>query len=176
VESPPDLPGDHDPFEESELLSEDDLREMAARGDGLAQWALDIGRGMIANRVILGDRVHRFVAPIWVVFDALTVSQAKWLRLQPREVEPRVLEAIRLERVVWSSFWPVSPGDTIEFDLSRDGRGTALRFRWFTNSPPDERGIAITRQRLNRKFGGELRGWVDSAWSPVSWERPVDPP
>jgi hypothetical protein len=52
----------------------------------------------------------------------------------------------------------VSPDDTIEFDLVPDDGGTAMRFRWYTDSPPDERGIGITRQRLNQKFGGDLRG------------------
>jgi hypothetical protein len=27
-----------------------------------------------------------------------------------------------------------------------------------SDSPPDARGIGITRQRLNQKFGGDLRG------------------
>jgi hypothetical protein len=71
-----------------------------------------------------------------------------------------VLEATKFDRVVWSSFWPVSPNDTIEFDLSE---ATALRFRWYTDSPPDARGIGITRQRLNQKFGGNLRAVV-SEW------------
>lgn len=126
------------------------------------------------RRQVLADRVHRYNAPLAVLFSALTVDQAKWLRLQPREIEPRVLEAVPLERVVWSSFWPVSPQDTIEFDLSAigsggrllsrgkfvDGEPSAIRFRWLTDSPPDERGIALTRQRLNRKFGGDLRAVV----------------
>ena len=60
-----------------------------------------------------------------------------------------------------------SPGkDTIEFDLSRRGSGTDVRMRWMSDSAPDERGIAITRQRLNAKLGGDLRGWFadDHAW------------
>jgi hypothetical protein len=70
------------------------------------------------------------------------------------------------ETVVWSSFWPVSPDDTIEFDLSASREGTSIRFRWFTASPPDERGIGITRLRLNRKFGGDLRAIVSEYyWS-----------
>ena len=117
-------------------------------------------------RLVLADRVHHYAAPIEVLFAALTVDQAKWLRLQPGEVEPRVLERVPNGSVVWSSFWPVSPADTIEFDLAPSREGTSIRFRWFTASPPDERGIGITRQRLNRKFGGDLRAVVSEFyWS-----------
>lgn len=133
-------------------------------------------------REVFADRLHRFEAPIWVVYEALTVRQDKWLYLQPGEVKPELLEATPETHVVWSSFWPVSPGDTIEFDLREPGRqrggasrvseGTSLRFRWLTDAPPDERGVAITRQRLNKKLGSDLRAWVDSAWSTVSWDRP----
>jgi hypothetical protein len=131
---------------------------------------------------VLADRVYRFEAPIWVVYDALVIGQDNWLVLQPGEVAPQVLEAVRTSSVVWSSFWPLSPLDKIEFDLTEPGKrggaerpseGTSLRFRWSTSSPPDDRGIAITRQRLNRKFGSHLRAWVDSAWSPVSWDPPA---
>jgi hypothetical protein len=91
------------------------------------------------------------------MFKALTDDRSWWLGLQPGEVEPQVLATEGQRRVVWSSFWPVSPNDTIEFDLTSDIGGTQIRFRWYTDAPPDERGIAITRQRLNRKFGGNLR-------------------
>lgn len=58
-----------------------------------------------------------------------------------------------MTRVVWSSFWPASPHDTIELDLTDKGdHETAIRLRWFTNSPPDARGVGITRRRLNAKI------------------------
>jgi hypothetical protein len=118
------------------------------------------------ERLVLADRVHHYAAPIGLLFAALTVDQAKWLRLQPGEVEPRVLESVPNETIVWSSFWPVSPAGTIEFDLAPSGDGTSIRFRWFTASPPDDRGISINRQRLNRKFGGDLRAVVSAFyWS-----------
>jgi hypothetical protein len=81
------------------------------------------------QRIVLADRVHHYAAPSELLFAALTVDQAKWLRLQPGEVEPRVLESVPNETVVWSSFWPVSPADTIEFDLSPSREGTSIRFR-----------------------------------------------
>jgi hypothetical protein len=111
----------------------------------------------VQDRIVLADRVYKYNAPIEFLFYALTADLAWWLGLHPGEVEPRVLETTKFDRVVWSSFWPVSPNDTIEFDLSG---ATALRFRWYTDSPPDERGIGITRQRLNRKIGGNLRAVV----------------
>jgi hypothetical protein len=109
------------------------------------------------QRQCLADRVHRFNGiPVEVIVTALTTERSWWLGLQPGEVEPQIL-ASDAHHVVWSSFWPVSPNDTIEIDLSNLEDGTELRFRWYSDSPPDERGIAITRQRLNRKFGGNLR-------------------
>ena len=73
---------------------------------------------------------------------------------------PEVVEADANRRVVWSSFWPVSADDTIEINLTPDRGDTLLTFRWFSASPPDERGVGITRQRLNRQFGGSIRGWL----------------
>ena len=133
---------------------------------------------------VFGDRAHVFQAPAWVVFDALSLNDEKqrdhgtWLHLELGEVEPRILEAIPYARVVWSSLWPVSPNDTIQFDLAHDDRhwrNTSVRFRWFSETPPDARGIGITRQRLNRKLGSDLRAWVDSAYSTVLWDRPDEP-
>lgn len=103
---------------------------------------------------VFADRSHRFAPPAWVMFDALTVDLDKWLDLAPGEVQPRVLEAERPRRVVWSSFWPASPNDTVELLLAPDGPGTTLRFIWRSPSPPDERGVAITRQRARRRAPG----------------------
>jgi hypothetical protein len=118
--------------------------------------------GEVEDSDVFGDRTHHFVPPAWVMFDALTVDLDKWLDLAPGEVRPRILEAERPSRVVWSSFWPVSPNDTVELLLAPDGPGTTLRFIWRSPSPPDERGVAITRQRLNQKLAGDLREWVDT--------------
>ena len=38
-----------------------------------------------------------------------------------------------------------------------------MRFRWRTDSPPDERGVGITRQRVNRKLAYSGRGASDRA-------------
>jgi hypothetical protein len=124
------------------------------------------GRGRQARQA-LADRTHRYRAPAPVLFAALTTELGGWLRLAPGEVRPRILEAVPATRVVWSSFWPASPDDTIELDLADVGREeTLIRLRWFTTNPPDDRGIGFTRQRLNLKLGGDLRGVVaDDNWS-----------
>ena len=133
------------------------------------EWVSDQGsaRARLNDAQVFCDRVHRHRAPVDVLFRALTDKEAKWwLQLQPGEVEPEVLEAVPFEHVVWSSFWPVSPEDTIVFDISGSGPRCSVRFRWFSDSPPDDRGIGITRQRLNRKFGADIRSVVsDYYWS-----------
>ena len=80
----------------------------------------------------------------------------------PREVPPRVVTSSRPSRVVWSSLWPVSPGDRIDFHIRPDGAGSAVRFVWTSPTPPDERGIGLVRHHLNEAIGGDLRWWVDS--------------
>jgi hypothetical protein len=146
-------------------------------------------RPRLAEPGLYADRVHTYAAPIALLFAALTVEEAMWWVdwLQPGEVRPRVLEAEPFRRVVWSSLWPVSPDDTIEFDLSEsaenrymsagelaDDKPTAIRFRWYSAFPPDARGIAITRQRLNRKLGGDLRAVVSEYyWQGPSGTTPI---
>ena len=120
----------------------------------------DDGREPAAAQV-WADRTHRFNAPISLLFGALATDLTGWMRLAPGEVWPTILESAAPTRVVWSSFWPVSPDDTIELDLVSEGREkTTVRLRWLTDRPPDDRGIGVTRQRLNRKIGGDLRGVV----------------
>ena len=126
--------------------------------------------GNVSDRVVLADREHRYRAALWIIFRALAKDHAAWWPLHPGEVLPAVVDAAPPDRIVWSSPWPVSPNDTIEFSLTIWGHdGTALRFRWLTDAPPDDRGVAITRQRLNTKLGGFLRGWLtdDRAWRPA---------
>lgn len=86
------------------------------------------------------------------------LMDTSWLNLQPGEVRPVVLDSMSDRRVVWSSFWPSSADDMIELDIGGGGDDCTVRMRWFSSSPPDDRGIALTRQRLNRKIGGDLRG------------------
>jgi hypothetical protein len=118
-----------------------------------------LARLMTDERMLLGDRIKRYSAPPHVVFQVLTDVDGfwEWLHQAPGEVRPVILEAVTPTRVVWASLWPVSPTDTIEFDLEPYLAGTDLRFRWWSAHPPDSRGIAITRQRLNRYLGSDLR-------------------
>jgi hypothetical protein len=115
---------------------------------------------------LLADRIHHFRAPVTLLYSALTTDLDAWMRLAPGEVVPTVLDATPLTKVVWSSFWPNSPEDTIVLHLTGFREETTIRLQWFTRTPPDERGVGITRQRLNRKIGGDLRGVVaDYNWS-----------
>ena len=115
----------------------------------------------VPDRIVAGERTHHYQSGGAYVFDLLTRRRAEWVELHPGEVLPDVLEQEPNSRVVWSSFWPVSPDDTVEITLTSDGEHrTTLRYSWLTDAPPDERGIAITRQRLNTRFGGDIRGWT----------------
>lgn len=122
---------------------------------------------------VLAERTHQYSgAPRAVIFRALTTHRARWLDLHPGEVLPSIVEAIANERVVWSSFWPASPEDTIAILLTEDRGTTTLRFRWHTTKPPDARGVGFTRQRLNTKFGGDIRGWLATD---EAWQEPIEP-
>jgi hypothetical protein len=76
----------------------------------------------------MADRIHRLPAPPSVIYNALMLHREKWVRLRPGETMPDVLAAQPDESVVWSSFWPVSPEDTIEMALTGDNR-TELHFQ-----------------------------------------------
>jgi len=123
--------------------------------------------------VVLGDTMHLYRD--WdcgTVFNGLTAHRESWMRLHPGEVLPEVLEAEAPSRVVWSSFWPVAPDDTIELLLEQKTAGTSLRWVWRSPTPPDARGVAITRQRVNTKLGGDIRGWLAHVlWSGGDGER-----
>jgi hypothetical protein len=116
----------------------------------------------VADRVVFGEREHSYYSDRAYVFDLLTRRRAEWVQLHPGEVLPDVVAAEPDSFVVWSSFWPGSPDDIIEMTLTTepDNGPTTLRYRWLTDSPPDARGIGITRQRLNTRFGGDIRGWT----------------
>lgn len=75
---------------------------------------------------------------------------------------PAGRQAVRPSLVEWSSLWPVSPEDSIVFAVEPDGAGCAVTLRWWTANPPDERGVALVRHRLNNAIGGELRDFVDT--------------
>jgi hypothetical protein len=117
---------------------------------------------MVPERRAYADRVQKYAPPPWRIFDALVDEREKWLLVRDHEVDPDVLDAVRPSLVVWGSLWPVSPDDTIEFHLTPAVGGTAMRFTWYTASPPDDRGIGLVRQHLNTALGQDLREWVDT--------------
>jgi hypothetical protein len=92
---------------------------------------------------VLADRIHRYKLPLGLLYAALTENRAAWLRLQPGEITPEVVEAIPLQRVIWSSFWPASPDDIIELDLSSS--------RQEHREPTRGQQVANHRRRLLRR-------------------------
>lgn len=112
--------------------------------------------------MVLAERRHRLAPPPWRIFAALTEEVDRWLTLRPREVKPRVVKGVPSSLVEWSSLWPVSPTDSIVFEIEPDGAGCAVTLRWSTSNPPDEKGIGLVRHRLNYAIGGELRDFVDT--------------
>jgi len=107
--------------------------------------------------VILADASKKIACPPGVLLEAMVEPEA-WLTLAPREVYPEAT-LMGVSRVRWTSLWPKAPHDVIDIDVSRE-QATILRFRWWTDSPPDDRGIGKVRFRLNYIFGSELRGAV----------------
>lgn len=124
---------------------------------------------VVSEEVTLADARKKYAdATLDTVF-ALVSDPSRWLVVRPSEKQPRVIECRPGEGVRWSSLWPAAPNDTILIDLvavgeataqRAAGTGTELRFRWVTDSPPDERGVGLVRYRLNYIFGSELRGWL----------------
>jgi hypothetical protein len=93
--------------------------------------------------------------PLEALYEAVT-GPRDWRRPQPGEVLPRIVEAVPGERVVWSSFWPVSPGRRHRVGVRRRQQSPAGR--------PARPGTARPAgQRLGRKFGAGLRG-VDTVY------------
>ncbi|GAB3861897.1 hypothetical protein GCM10028801_26560 [Nocardioides maradonensis] len=109
-----------------------------------------------------GGRTKRLPAPQWVVWESLTEPHAPrarpWLNLRRGEVEPTVLEAVRPDRVVWSSLWPDRPRDRVVFELSGARDDTRLRFTLLTpDAPPDESTAASLGKRMSHLIFADLR-------------------
>jgi len=110
----------------------------------------------------LGSRTHKLPAPQHVVWESLTNPHKRgsrpWLNLLSDEVEPAILVAEELTRLVWSSLWPSRPHDQVELELSSVGRETALTFTLLTpDDPPDPSKLGHLRKRLNHLLSADLR-------------------
>jgi len=122
------------------------------------------GRSTYANGMIqIGSRARRLPAPPSVVWESLVEPHRPgtrpWLSLLPDEVAPRVLEADKPNRVVWSSLWPSRPRDQVHFALAAAAGGeTSLRFTLFTpDDAPDQSKTGHLRRRLNHLLFADLR-------------------
>lgn len=124
---------------------------------------------VVSEELTLADATKKYTDATLARVFALVSEPSRWLVLRPGEQQPRVIESRPSECVRWSSLWPAAPRDTVFIDLvavgeataqRAAGTGTELRFRWVTDSPPDERGVGLVRFRLNYIFGSELRGWL----------------
>lgn len=107
--------------------------------------------------VILADASKKFFYPPGVLLEAMVEPEA-WLSLARGEVFPQAT-LMGAYRVRCTSLWPKAHHDVIDIDISRDAT-TVVRFRWSTESPPDDRGVGKVRFRLNYIFGSDLRGAV----------------
>ena len=110
----------------------------------------------------IGSRVRKLPAPPAVVWESLTQPRRPgarpWLNLLEDEVDPRVLEAQRPTRVVWSSLWPRRPRDQIRLELATAGSETLLKFTLLTPADlPDQSKTGHMRRRLNQLLFADLR-------------------
>jgi hypothetical protein len=123
-----------------------------------------VGESIYAADVIeIGSRARTLPAPPSVVWESLAEPRRpgarSWLELLPDEVEPRVLEAARPYRLVWSSLWPSRPDDQVHLELTAvRGEETSLRFTLLTPAEvPDQSKAGHLRRRLNQLLFADLR-------------------
>ncbi|MEU8268549.1 hypothetical protein AB0B89_15435 [Sphaerisporangium sp. NPDC049002] len=110
----------------------------------------------------LASRERTQPPPPQVVWESLANPRRpggrQWLNLRSDEVEPRILQAVDPELVVWSSLWPDRPDDEIRFDI-RPTRGESS-LRWTLLTPgeaPEQAVIDDLRHRLNFLINAQLR-------------------
>lgn len=110
----------------------------------------------------VGARSRSQPAPPWVLFEALSQPDRDpsrpWLRLREDEVEPRVVELVEPQLVVWSSLWLKRPDARVRFEISPDGSGCTVRWRLFVEEPePEAPLLGHLRKRLNQLINADLR-------------------
>jgi hypothetical protein len=97
-----------------------------------------------------------------VVFQALIEPdrdpRRPWLLLLADEQRPRVVRAVPVRTIVWSSLWPSRPDAEVHFDLEPAGAETRLRWTLLVDEPlPDDSKLGHLRKRLNELINGNLR-------------------
>lgn len=81
-----------------------------------------------------------------------------WLDLRDNEIEPRIIETVEPELVVWSSIWPDRPDAIIRFDIEAVGNSTTLCWTLFVEDPvPTESEVVRWRKRINTLINANLR-------------------
>ncbi|GLX01369.1 hypothetical protein [Microtetraspora sp. NBRC 16547] len=110
----------------------------------------------------LGSRERKQPPPPHIVWESLADPRRpggrQWLDLHPDEVDPRILQAVKPELVVWSSLWPERPDDEIRFDIRPAENGCALRWTLLTpGEVPEQAVIGHLRYRLNFLINAQLR-------------------
>ncbi|GAB3960113.1 hypothetical protein GCM10029978_008550 [Actinoallomurus acanthiterrae] len=110
----------------------------------------------------IGSRARKLPAPPSVIWESLVEPHRQgtrpWLNLLSDEVEPRVLDAEKPNRVVWSSLWPSRPNDQVHFELTAVGGETSLKFTLVTpDEAPDQSKTGHLRRRLNHLLFADLR-------------------
>jgi hypothetical protein len=110
----------------------------------------------------LGRRRGHLPPPPGVVWESLTeprrANGRQWLDLHEDEVDPRIIEAVRPELVVWSSLWPDTPEQIIMFELAGGRGGTLLTWTWLSPTDHDDPAtVGHRRYRLNRLIWADLR-------------------
>lgn len=81
-----------------------------------------------------------------------------WPDLRDNEIEPRIIEAVEPELVVWSSIWPDRPDAIIRFDIEAVGNSTTLCWTLFVEDRvPTESEVVRLRKRINTLINANLR-------------------
>src|SRR3954465_570451 len=110
----------------------------------------------------MASRTRRLPAPPSVVWESLTDPHRSrtrpWLSLLPDELEPRVVEAEKPHRVVWTSLWPDRPDDQVHIHLAAAGTETSLRFALLTpDQAPEDTVVRSRRRRVSELLFADLR-------------------
>jgi hypothetical protein len=108
------------------------------------------------------SRTNTLPAPPPIVWEDLIAPRETgtraWLELVDDEVPPRIIEAVKPSRVLWSSLWPGRPDDQVLLRLTPTGVETTLQFTLKAlDEAPDQAAALHLRHRLSTLLFAELR-------------------